>query len=78
VLEAAVLRGARALGGARSLRLERAVHALVRAVFLGRGGPDALVLDAHRSHQTLSCVSPCSPVFAKGTPSSVRMARGSP
>src|SRR5665647_1565627 len=25
-----------------------------------------------RSHQTLSCVSPCNPVLAKGTPLSVR------
>jgi hypothetical protein len=43
----------------------------------GVARPDALVLDAEAQHHTLSCVSPCSPVFAKGTPLSVRIARGS-
>lgn len=54
------------------------VHAFVRPVLLGRGGVNALMLDAEALHQTLSCERPWMPHDAKGTPLSVRIARGRP
>jgi hypothetical protein len=55
------------------------MHPFVGPVLLGTGGQDALVLNAQPDpHHTLSCERPWMPVVAKGTPLSVRMARGSP
>lgn len=58
--------------------LERAVHAFVSAVLLGRRRPNALMLDAEAHPPDVELREAMDPTGGEGDPLSVRMARGSP
>ena len=77
-VEGALLGGERGPGRSNRAALQGLVHAFVGPVLLRVGGQNPLVLNAQAQPPDIQGVSPCSEVEARGTPLSVRIARGRP